>query len=65
MKLFGTYKLEWWQIGLLKITLLLLGIVVGAYWYSVWMPYLMTILVIAMILGIYLSYNFLATFLEK
>lgn len=54
MKIFGTYKLEWWQIFLVKITLLLFGIVIGAYWYIFWMPYLMTILVIAAILAIYL-----------
>lgn len=54
MKLFGTCKLEWWQIGLIKITLLLFGIVIGAYWYLFWMPYVMTLLVIAVILSIYL-----------
>jgi len=57
MKLFGTYKLEWWQIGLLKITLLLFGIVVGVYWYVFWTPYLMTFLVIAIILAIYLLFT--------
>ncbi len=54
MKIFGAYKLEWWQIGAVKISLFLFGIVVGAYWYFVWYPYLMTILVIAAILAIYL-----------
>ena len=54
MKLFGTYKLEWWQIGLIKITLFFFGIVVGTYWYIFWMPYLTTLLVIAVILAIYL-----------
>jgi len=57
MKLFGTYKLEWWQIGLIKITLLLFGIAIGAYWYSVWMPYLMTLLVVAVILALYLLFT--------
>jgi hypothetical protein len=57
MKLFGTYKLEWWHIGLIKITLLLFGIVIGAYWYIFWMPYVVTLLVIAIILALYLLFT--------
>ena len=57
MKIFGTYKLEWWQIGAIKISLFLFGIVVGAYWYAVWMPYLTIILVIAAILALYLLFT--------
>jgi len=54
MKLFGTYKLDWWQIGMVKIALFFFGIVVGAYWYIFWMPYLTVLLVVAAVLALYL-----------
>jgi len=32
-------------------------VIIGAYWYVFWMPYLMTLLVIAVILAIYLLFT--------
>lgn len=32
MDIFGAYTYQWWQIGLLKASLLSLGILIGAYY---------------------------------
>ncbi|MFH0912249.1 MAG: hypothetical protein V1807_01155 [Patescibacteria group bacterium] len=56
MKLFGKYKLDWWEIGSLKLAMFLLGIVVGAYWYSIWAPYMTILLVVGIVLALYLLY---------
>jgi hypothetical protein len=31
MRLFRDYRMHWWQLGLLKIALLCVGILIGAY----------------------------------
>lgn len=32
MRLFKSYHLTWWQLGLLKLSMLALGLAVGASW---------------------------------
>lgn len=59
MKVFGKYKMDWWEVGLLKLAMFLLGIVVGAYWYGFWMPYLTIMLVVGIILALYLLYTWM------
>jgi len=54
MKIFKTGCYCWWQIGLLKLALLFIGVVIGAYWPTVFLPYTVPLLLVAIILGIYL-----------
>jgi len=34
INLFQSYTFTWWQIGILKLALLSLGAVIGAYWHD-------------------------------
>jgi hypothetical protein len=56
MKLFfKTKTLEWWQIGLVKISALFFGIAIGAYWPDTFEPVAGTLLVVALVIGVYLA----------
>ena len=35
MELFKTWTFEWWEVGLIKVCLLSLGMLVGVYFYDV------------------------------
>lgn len=48
--------MAWWQIGLLKLSVLSLGIAIGARWPEVFLPYLTHLIVITVLLGIYLLF---------
>lgn len=53
MGLFREYKMHWWQVGILKITLLVAGILIGAHWPSVFETTVwLTILWIVFVLGV-------------
>ena len=56
MNLLKSFTLKWWQGSLLKISMLAAGIAIGAYWYNIFMPYLTWLIVIAVVLGAYVSY---------
>jgi len=56
MKIFKKYTYSWWQIGLLKLTLLSFGIVIGAYWHEVFSKYIITLIVAGVILSFYLIF---------
>lgn len=47
----GTYT--WWQVGILKLSLLLIGISIGAYWPVVFRDWLTSMIIVAAICGIY------------
>lgn len=32
MKLFGKYTFHWWQLGILKLSIITLGLIIGASW---------------------------------
>jgi hypothetical protein len=53
--LFRTVRYTFWQIGLLKLAMLSLGIAIGAYWPEVFLPYLTHLLILTLLLGIYLA----------
>ena len=56
MNIFKTFVLLWWQVGLLKITLLALGIAIGAHWSTFFSRYIAVLLVVAVAAGGYISY---------
>ncbi|MEK7602183.1 MAG: hypothetical protein AAB472_01745 [Patescibacteria group bacterium] len=56
MNIFKTKALAWWQISLLKFCVLSFGLVVGAHFSSVILPYTTFLLTIGVVLAIYLGY---------
>ncbi len=56
MQIFRNVNFKWWQVSVLKISVLVFGIVVGATWPKEFEPYLTQFLAIALVLWIYLLY---------
>lgn len=56
MSIFKDYTFKWWQIGLLKLTLLLFGIAIGASWQAAFLPYVTALVAFGIILSLYLIY---------
>ncbi len=56
MNIFKTGSYTWWQIGLLKLTLLAIGIAIGANWPEVFVEYTTALIVVAVVLAAYLIY---------
>jgi hypothetical protein len=54
--MFKIRTFKWWQIGLLKLALLAIGVAIGAYWPEVFSPYIIGLLVVGIALGIYLAF---------
>ncbi|MFQ5896668.1 MAG: hypothetical protein ACE5JN_00245 [Candidatus Methylomirabilia bacterium] len=56
MSLFGSFTFTWWQVGLLKLSMVALGLAVGATWseaFAEWLALLWALFVIpALYLGI-------------
>lgn len=52
MKLLRTKTWNWWDITLLKWCVFLFGIAAGAYFHELVMPYILVILVVAILLTI-------------
>ena len=56
LNLFKSYSLTWWQMGILKLALLAMGAVIGAYWHEFFGANLVLLVVIAAIAGAYIMY---------
>jgi hypothetical protein len=48
--------MSWWQVGILKLSLLSIGIAIGAYWQEVFLPYVAWLVVLGVVSGIYIAY---------
>lgn len=57
MKLFRNYSMSWWQVGLLKLYVMVVGLMVGSYFAEYILPYMSLLLVIFVLLAIYFSYQ--------
>ena len=55
MDIFKPSTLSWWQVGLVKVCLLSLGIAIGAYWQEVFLPYVSILVAVGIALGVYLA----------
>jgi hypothetical protein len=53
-KLFGSYTYTWWQMGVFKLSLLAIGLLVGAYFASAVMSAFWVLLTIAVISSAYI-----------
>ena len=54
MRLLHSTTFTWWQIGIVKLCLLALGIAVGAQWHTFFIQYLTTLIVITVVTAVYL-----------
>jgi hypothetical protein len=54
MKIFESTTLTWWQVGMLKWAVFLIGISVGATWPETFSPFITAFLVIGILLSLYL-----------
>ena len=54
MNIFKNYTMTWWQVGLLKLAVLCIGVVLGSHWPQAFVPYTAILLIVAIVLGIYL-----------
>lgn len=54
MRLFKSITLAWWQVGIIKVCLLSLGLSAGAYWSGFVYPYINLLLVVFVVSAIYL-----------
>jgi hypothetical protein len=55
MNIFKPTTLTWWQVGMLKWAVFLIGIAVGSTWPEIFAKYTVTFLVIGLLLSIYLT----------
>ncbi len=47
MKLLKNYNFKWWEVGMLKVTLLAVGVVIGAWWSDFFINYLEMLILLA------------------
>ena len=55
-QLFTTYRFTWWQIAIFKTCLLSVGLVVGAHFYEYVQPYILPLIILALVTGVYMWY---------
>jgi hypothetical protein len=53
MNIFKSSRFTWWQLGLLKWSIFLIGIAIGATWPQVFAEYALILFVLGLILSIY------------
>lgn len=58
--------MPWWQVGLLKLYVMVVGLILGSYFAEYILPYMKLLLVIFVLLAIYFLYQlFTNGFKEK
>jgi len=56
MDIFRDYTFTWWQVGLLKLALLSLGIAIGSYCQATFLPYSTVLAILGLGLGAYIGW---------
>lgn len=56
MKLFRDYTMTWWQVGLLKTYVAVIGLIVGAYYAEIVSQYYTVLIGIFVVLMVYFLY---------
>lgn len=51
--------MTWWQVGLLKFYVMVVGLIVGSYFADYVLPYLKLLLVLFVVLAVYFIYMML------
>jgi len=55
MNIFRNYTFTWWQAGILKASVVCIGVAIGANWPEVFAKYTTILIAIAVVLGIYIA----------
>jgi uncharacterized membrane protein YgaE (UPF0421/DUF939 family) len=55
MNIFKNSSWTWWQMGLLKLSLFVVGIAVGSYWSAFFMPYAAILAIVGIVVGLWLA----------
>jgi len=56
MNIFKSYTYTWWQVGILKLALVTVGIFIGSYWPGVWIKLMTPVALIAILASAYTVY---------
>ncbi|HSB78121.1 MAG TPA: hypothetical protein VLM91_05000 [Candidatus Methylomirabilis sp.] len=59
MRPFKAFRLTWWQAGLLKLSMVALGLAVGSTWPAVFVGWQGLLWILFVVPGFYLSYMWL------
>ena len=59
MKFFKSFTFAWWQLGLLKLSLVSLGVIVGSTWPGVFLGWRDLLVVLFVVPAFYVSYVWL------
>jgi len=59
MKLFKSKTLHWWEVGVIKLTVLCFGIAIGAKFSYLFISHLLVIVLIGIVLACYALYIWL------
>jgi len=52
MNLFSSRTLSWWQVSIIKVSVLCIGIAIGSYWSNVFVGHLTTLVALGVFLGV-------------
>ena len=59
MSIFKSRTLTWWQVGIFKLSLLSIGIGSGASLNAFFLPYVVLLILLGVVLGLYIAYVWL------
>ena len=51
-----SYSFTWWQIGILKVAVLAIGVAIGAHWHELFATWITPLIVLGVVAGIYVAY---------
>jgi len=57
MKLFREYTMSWWQVGLLKVYVFVVGLIIGSYFVDVVQQYMTVLVLLFVALAAYFIYT--------
>ena len=56
MNIFKDRTMPWWETGLIKWSVLFIGIAIGAYWSNIFAPYVLILSTAGVVIGIFAAY---------
>ncbi len=59
MKFFASKTLQWWEVGLIKLAVLLIALAIGSHWAKLFSPHARVLGIVGILTGIYCLYRWL------
>ena len=56
MNIFKSFTMKWWQVVIFKVSIVALGVVIGAYWNQIFSPFIIPLIITALVCGVYVCY---------